>query len=223
MTTATLSGVDLELRDLVVRQLECDPEVDASHVGVAAQDGAVILSGFIGTYAGKLAAERAAKRVRGARAVANDIQVRLRHGRTDDEIAREAAQALRERKVLPQSVQAVVHGGHVTLTGHVPWMYHRVAAEVAVRQIPGVVSVSNRIDAAQMVSVADIRRRITHALHKLADINARLVNVTVTGTTATLTGRVATPAQRDAAETAAATTPGVTHVQNLIEVPGGTR
>src|SRR5512138_2815422 len=121
MSTATLSDADVRVRDSVMRQLEWDPQVEASAVGVAAKDGAVTLTGFIDSYAGKLAAERAAKRVRGVRAVADDLQVRLKIARADDEIAADAARALRLRSTLPESVQAAVHNGHVTLTGSVPW------------------------------------------------------------------------------------------------------
>ena len=78
MATATLKGSDVRTREAVMRQLEADPRVDASEIGVSATEGAVLLSGFIDTYEGKLAAERAAKRVRGVRAVANDLQVKLR-------------------------------------------------------------------------------------------------------------------------------------------------
>ena len=83
MTTASVTGTDVRLRDFVVRQLDWDPEVDDSAVGVSAKDGVVTLTGFIDTYAGKLAAERVAKRVRGVRAVANDITVRLKADRGD--------------------------------------------------------------------------------------------------------------------------------------------
>lgn len=94
MSTGTLTDVDVRVREHVVRQLEWDPEVDASGVGVTADNGVVTLSGAIDTYAGKLAAERAAKRVRGVRGVANDLVVRLKVGRTDADIARDAVLAL---------------------------------------------------------------------------------------------------------------------------------
>jgi osmotically-inducible protein OsmY len=221
MSTATLTATDLRLRESVVRQLDWDPEVDASGIGVAAEDGAVTLTGFIDSYAGKLAAERAAKRVRGVRAVANDIQVRLRMARGDDEIAADAAHALTLRSTLPDTVQAAVHGGHVTLTGKVPWLFHRVVAETAIRHIKGVVGVINRIEVTPLASYRDVRHRITEALHRIADVNARHITVTVKGSTVTLTGNVSTWAQRDAAERAASQAPGIDRVENLtIVVPG---
>ena len=97
MSTITLTDRDIETRDTVLRQLTWDPEVNAEAIGVSAREGAVVLTGFIDSYAGKLAAERAAKRVRGVRAVANDIQVRLRLARTDEDIAHDAARTDRHR------------------------------------------------------------------------------------------------------------------------------
>lgn len=145
MTTGLLTSTDLLLRDRVAQQLAWDSQVDASEIGVAAHAGAVTLTGFIGSYAGKLAAERAAKRVHGVRAVANDVNVRLRLPRTDPEIAGDAVRALALRVTLPESVQAVVHHGHVTLTGAVSCLFHKAVAEKALRRIHGVVGVVNRI------------------------------------------------------------------------------
>jgi osmotically-inducible protein OsmY len=218
MTTIRVNGTDVSVREMVVCQLDWDPEVDASGIGVAAHDGAVTLAGFVDTYAAKLAAERAAKRVRGVRAVANDIEVRLKLARADDEIAADVARALRLRSTLPESVQAAVHHGHVTLTGSVPWLFHRVVAEVAVRHISGVAGVVNHIQVVPVASYRDVRHRITEALHRIADVSAAHVNVAVKGGTVTLTGQARTWAQRDAAERAAIHAPGIDRVDNLIEV-----
>jgi osmotically-inducible protein OsmY len=202
----------------VIRQLDWDPEVDASAVGVAAKNGTVTLSGFIDTYSGKLAAERAAKRVHGVRAVANDIEVRLRLERTDADIAEDVARALILRSTIPETVQAVVHNGHLTLTGNVAWLYQKDGAEGAVRHIRGVRGVSNRITVAPGAAVRDVRYRIVKGLHQDADVDARHIAVTVSGDTATLTGTVSTWLQRDAAERAAANAPGIAHVDNRIKV-----
>lgn len=220
MTTATLTGTDLRMRDAVLRELEADPRFDASAIGVSAKNEAVTLSGFVDTYAAKLAAERAAKRVRGVRAVANDIQVRLRLAHADDVIARDAARALQLRSTVPSGVQAVVHNGHVTLTGRVGWYFQREAAEKAVRYIPGVLEVFNHVEVVPAASSTDVRRRITESLHRNADVNARHVEVTVSGSVATLTGRVSSWTQRLAAERAAADAPGISGVDNRLEVSG---
>lgn len=218
MTTATLTEADVRVRDAVMRQLDWDPEVDASAVGVAARNGTVTLTGFIDTYSGKLAAERSAKRVHGVRAVANDIEVRLRLERTDADIAQDAARALELRSMIPEAVQAVVHHGHITLTGSVEWLNQKESAERAVRHIRGVRSVRNHITVTPKIAVRDVHHRIAKALHQNADVDARHITVTVSGSTATLTGTVGTWLQRDSAERAAANAPGIAHVDNRIMV-----
>lgn len=218
MTTATLTETDVRVRDAVVRQLDWDPEVDGSAVGVAARSGAVTLTGFVDTYFGKLAAERAAKRVHGVRAVANDIEVRLRLERTDTDIAQDAVRALELRSTIPENVQAAVHNGHVTLTGNVDWLYQKLSAEQAVRHIRGVRGVFNHITVAPRAGIRDVRHRIVKALHQNADVDARHITVSVSGDTATLTGTVGTWLQRESAERAAANAPGIAHVDNRIIV-----
>jgi osmotically-inducible protein OsmY len=218
MATATLKGSDLRTRDAVVQHLEADPRVDASEIGVSATEGAVLLSGFIDTYEGKLAAERAAKRVRGVRAVANDLQVKLRLATTDDDIARNAARALQLRKAIPDKVQAAVHQGHVTLTGTVSWLFQRDLAEEVIRYLPGVVEVINRIDVVSGSTPRDIRKRITETLHRMADVDARHIDVEIDGSVVSLHGEVSSWAEIDAAGIAAAIAPGVTRVDNHIRI-----
>jgi osmotically-inducible protein OsmY len=217
MATITLTDTDVRVRDAVLRQLEWEPEVDASAIGVAAKTGTVTLTGFIDTYAGKLAAERAAKRVRGVRAVANDIEVRLKLDRTDPDIGADVVRAL-ELRTIPNSVQAVVHNGHVTLTGRVDWQYQKRDAEKALRYIKGVRQVMNHITVAPRAVERDVRHRIVEVLHRNADIDARHIDVAVSGDKAVLTGTVATWLQRESAQRAAADAPGIAHVDNKIVV-----
>ena len=218
MTVATLVSDDRRVRSAVMRQLEWDPEVDASEIGVAARDGAVTLTGFIDSYSGKLAAERCAKHVRGVRAVANDLQVRLRFPRNDADLARDAAFALNLRSSVPKGVKALVHNGHVTLTGPVDWMFQKTQAEKLVRHIPGVARVINHIEVLPRSGVRDIQKRIVQALHRSADVNARQVEVQIDGDIAILTGVVGSWLQREAAERAAGSAPGVTQVDNRITI-----
>lgn len=217
MSTATLTDLDLRVRDHVIKQLDWDPRVDASGIGVAARGGIVTLTGSIDTYAGKLAAERAAKRVRGVRGVVNDLEVRLKVGRTDTDIAADAVRAL-ELRGIPATVQPVVHGGYITLTGRAGWWYQARDAEKAVRHIKGVRGVFNHIEVAGGTIARDVRHRIVQALHRQADVDAKHVTVNVNGTVATLTGTVRSWQQRDAAEQAAASAPGITEVRNEIVV-----
>jgi len=218
MATAHLTDIDMRVRDSVLRQLEWDPEVDASAIGVAAKDRAVTLTGYIDTYVGKLAAERAAKRVRGVRAVANDIAVTPKIERTDTDIAHDVVRSLELRSTVPDKVQAAVHMGHVTLTGEAMWEFQRRDAEKAVRHIRGVRGVVNRITLAPMATARDVRHRIVEALHRSADLDARHVTAHALGNVVTLTGHVGTWFQRDIAEHAAADAPGITRVDNQIVV-----
>ena len=218
MTTANLTDRDVQTRRAVTQQLEWDPAVDASAIGVAARDRAVTLTGFVNTYAEKLAAERAAKRVRGVRAVANDIDVRLKVGRTDADIAADVAMALRIHSSIPDTVQAAVHHGHVTLTGVAAWLYQKRLAEKAAAHIRGVRHVVNLITLEPKAGERDVRRRIVQALHRSADVEASHITVAVADGVARLAGTARTWAQRDAAAHAAAAAPGIIMVDNQIVV-----
>jgi osmotically-inducible protein OsmY len=218
MTTAGLTAADVGIRDAVIRELDWDPEVDDSAIGVAAKDGVVTLTGFIDSYAGKLAAERVAKRVRGVRAVASDIIVRLKVDVTDSDIAAAAALALKLRPSIPSNVQATVHDGHVTLTGHVERLHQKETAEVAVRHVGGVRGVLNHIDVTPQTVQRDVRRRIVQSLHRSADLDARHIDVAVTNDAVTLTGTVGSWSQREAAERGAGSAPGIRSVDNQIRV-----
>jgi osmotically-inducible protein OsmY len=218
MTTAALTGADVRLRDSVIRELDWDSEVDDSAIGVVAKDGVVTLTGFIDSYAGKLAAERVVKRIRGVRAVANDVIIRLKVDVTDTDIAAAAALALKVRPGLPPNIQTTVHNGHVTLTGHVDWLHQKEQAEVTVRHIAGVRGVVNHIDVAPRTVQRDVRKRIVQSLHRNADLDARHIDVAVAGDIVTLTGTVSSWSQYEAAERGAGSAPGIRLVANQIRV-----
>jgi osmotically-inducible protein OsmY len=163
--SASLTDANVQLRDAVVEQLEWDSRVNASGIGVIACGGTVTLTGLIDSYAGKLAAERAAKRVRGVRAVANDIEVRLKLDRADADIAADVTSALEENDTVPGSVQASVHNGRVTLTGKVEQVFQKNSAEQVVRHIHGVRSVADYIRVAprataEATTVARVDHRV---------------------------------------------------------------
>lgn len=218
MSTITVTRSDLQLRDHVTQQLDWEPAVDASAIGVAARDGVVTLTGFVTTYAEKLAAERAAKRVRHVRGVANDLDVRVRLGRTDPEIAHDAVRALQLRGTVPESVQASVHDGHVTLTGRVRSLFQAREAEKAVRHVKGIRGVFTHMDVSPEGVAGDVRHHIVEALHRDADLDAHHVSVDIAEGVATLYGTVTSWQQRDTAERAAAHTAGVIRVLNRIIV-----
>lgn len=218
MTTLTLSGTDLRLRNAVTRQLDWDPEVEAGGIGVTAREGVVTLTGSIATYAQKLAAERVVKQVRGVRAVANDLIVGAMEDRSDTDIARDAVHALALRPSISDVVQATVHHGHVTLTGTVDWIYQKAHAKEAVSHLRGVRGVHNHVTVKARPSQRDLQRRIVRALHRQADLDARHVQIAVSHNAVVLTGTVGSWIQRDAAEQAAGSAPGITRVDNQIDV-----
>jgi osmotically-inducible protein OsmY len=218
MTTATLTQADLQLRDRAMRQLGWDSQVDSSAIGVSARDGVVSLTGFIESYAGKLAAERAVKRARGVRAVANDLQVTLRLERTDADIAADVVRALDQHATLPPGVQAVVHYGHVTLTGTVHTLFARIVAEKSLRYVKGIKGIVNRIAVVPQPAVDGTQPRIARALHQDADLDARGINVLVSGNSVTLTGTVRSWHERESAERAAMHAPGIIQVDNRLSI-----
>jgi osmotically-inducible protein OsmY len=221
--TMTRHLTDHQLKYELQRELDWTAEVDSDHVGISVNEGAVTLSGQVGTFPEKAAAVRAALRVRGVAAIADEIVVHHRYGpREDADIARDATTAVAGSVTLPAgSVRATVRGHEVTLTGTVAWQYQRTAASQAVATIPGVIAVHNSITLsppAPMVGSDDARANVNAALQRNAALEAQHVEVSVNGTEIRLSGHVATWAERHAAEYAAWCTPGVTHVDDRITV-----
>lgn len=209
---------DEGLREAVSSQLTWNPEFDASMIGVAAHDGIVTLTGFVKTYAAKLAAERTALRVSGVKAVANDVQVKLAFDRLDSEIAHDAVEALRSRDGIPSKIDVAVRNGQVILGGTVDWNFQRLAAERAVRYLRGVRGVANDLVVKPSVSASDVQKHIVAALHREADVDARRIHVSADGSKVTLRGSVRSWTEKQHAERAAWNTAGVSKVEDFIVV-----
>jgi osmotically-inducible protein OsmY len=211
---------DLELKADVERELEWEPSVDAARIGVAVKDGAVTLTGEVSSYVEKWQAVKAAERVYGVRAVADELIVRLPDDqvRSDFDIARAAANALEWNTSVPPTVKATVENGHITLHGEVEWEYQREAAERAVRSLMGVRGVTNLITVKPKVNPLDVKAKIQAALTRHAAIDARSIQVETQNGTVVLKGHAHSRAEADAAATAAWSTPGVKRVENLITV-----
>jgi osmotically-inducible protein OsmY len=160
---------DAELQQDVVNELEWEPTIDAAEIGVAVKDGVVTLSGYVDSYVRKWAAERAAARVFGVRAVDEEIQVRLRGSlkRSDEDIAGAVASVLEWNVLVPHDrVKVQVQDGLVTLSGEVDWGYQKFAAEEAVRYLMGVVWFGNQITVKPTVEPQNIKDKIVSAFQR---------------------------------------------------------
>lgn len=213
-----------KLQHDVLEELEWEPLLDAAHIGVAATEpGVITLTGSVATYAEKVSAERAAKRVSGLRALANDIEVHpagsFKRGNTD--LAQAVLRALEWDIAVPdERIKARVADGWVTLEGEVALQFQRAAAENAVRRLNGVSGVTNliRLQTGPTVQSSEVKDQIEAAFRHSAEIDARGIQVDASDGTITLRGKVRTWAEREEAERAAWAAPGVSAVQDELTV-----
>lgn len=212
---------DHALRERIIDELDFDPTIDAAQIGVTARDGVVTLTGHVRTFIEKHAAERAVRRVKGVRAVAQEIEVHLPVDKktADDEIAARAVRILDWDEAVPSGAIAVkVEHGIVTLSGEVDWAYQRAEAEYDVRKLGGVRSVINDIRVRPNIQTEDVYAKIRAAFERSAEIEAGGITVEVMGGTVRLGGRVDTWTERQEAERAAWSVPGVVSVDDQIMV-----
>jgi osmotically-inducible protein OsmY len=213
---------DKTVEDAVRLELEWDPKVSANHLGVTAKDGAIVLMGAVSSNAERLAAVRAAERVYGVRTVADEITVKLPGANVvgDEEIAETIARQLKWNTVVPDTVEADVQNGFVTLRGTVEWSYQRDAAERPINLVRGICRVTNLITVEPRLTLAaaDLEQRVHDAIGRMADLDARSIGVAASDGTVHLQGSVHSLADRRIAEHAAASAPGVKEVKNDIVV-----
>jgi osmotically-inducible protein OsmY len=212
---------DKELRKDVLAELEYEPSIDATQIGVAVKDGVVTLTGSVESYFEKWRAERAAERVEGVRAVANELEVRLPGDskRKDTDIAAAAVNALKWNSLVPaDKVKVTVEGGWITLKGEVPYRFQKEAAESAVRHLTGATGVSNLIQIKPNVSSTEVKKKIEEALERMAQVDARQIQIETSDGKVILKGKVRSWAEREEAEKAAWRAPGVAQVEDQIRV-----
>lgn len=210
---------DMELRQNVLAELDYEPSVNATHIGVIVDGGVVTLTGRVASYAEKLAAEAATRRVRGVRAIAQEIEVRDQAEKqtADDEIAKRALDILDWDATLPDgAVQLRVQHGWITLTGDVDWQYQRKAAEEDVRKLTGVKGVINQIALKPSIDVPDVKHRIESALRRRADVEEQALRITAQDGRVILEGTVRNLDERQAVASAAWSAPGVKAVEDRL-------
>ncbi len=212
---------DSKIQEDVIDELQWEPRVEHANIGVAVKDGIVTLSGFVSSYTSKISAEKAARRVKGVRGLAEEIEVRFSgEAKTSDpEIAKRIADIFEWSTTIPhKKIDIKVEHGWVTLSGRMDWHYQATAAKGAADRISGVKGVTNLIQISNAASSADVRDRIVSAFKRQADLDASTITVTTVGDTVKLGGKVHSWNERRVAENAAWAAPGVTHIEDNIMV-----
>ncbi len=215
---------DLEIQKDVVEQLKWEPFLNAAQIGVSVKNGIVTLSGQVDAYSKKILAEKAAKKVAGVKAIAEDIQVGLSpaYRKTDAEVAEAVVNALKWHTMIPEEkIRVSVEEGNVKLEGEVEWEYQRNQAKTSVENLSGVKYVTNLITVKPKITPYELQQKITASFQRSANIDAGKITAEVLGGKAILRGKVRSFAEKEDAENAVWSAPGIVSVENklVIEEP----
>ena len=212
---------DSQIQKDVIAQLNWEPILNAANIGVFVKDGIVTLTGIVDSYSKKLVAERVAKNTSGVKAIAEEIQVGISSSsrRTDTEIAEAILNALKWHSAVNENkIKIKVEDGVVTLNGEVEWDYQRRAAKKAIENLTGIRAIYNFISVTTTATPIDIKKKISDFFHRSATIDSDRVTVEIAGNKVILRGTVQSIKEKEDAELAAWSAPGIIEVDNRLEV-----